>query len=237
MNLSNFDWNNKYSLFIDYLYSLQDLKYQTFHSKLLKDDNVNLIGIRVPILKEIAKEIAKGDYPSFIKNNTHKTYEENMIHGLVIGYVKEPFKDVLVLLDNFIPYNDNWAVNDTVCANMKVFKKNLDEGYQYILKLITSNETWKIRFGLVLLLDFYINETYLNDIFRICDNIKNKDYYVQMAVAWLISICFIKYQTDTYNYLLNNKLDTFTFNKTISKICDSYRVEKDIKVELKKIRR
>lgn len=236
MNLSSFDWNNNYSSFIDYLYSLQDLKYRSFHSKLLKDDNVNLIGIRVPILKDIAKEIAKGDYLSFIKNNTHKTYEENMIHGLVIGYVKKPFKDVLVLLDNFIPYNDNWAVNDTVCANMKVFKKNLDEGYQYILKLITSNETWKIRFGLVLLLDFYINETYLNDIFRICDNIKNKDYYVQMAVAWLISICFIKYQTDTYNYLLNNKLDTFTFNKTISKICDSYRVDKNVKEELRKFK-
>jgi len=237
MNLSNFDFDKDYNIFINFLYSLKDEKYKEFHFKLLKDKNINLIGIRVPILKKIAKEIAKKDYKSFIKNNTCSTYEEIMIYGLVIGYLKIPFKDVLDLLNDFISYNNNWAINDTVCANLKCFNNNLEEGYIYINKLLKSNNEWKIRFGLVLLLDFYINDKYIDDILKICNNINNDSYYVKMANAWLISICFIKYKDKTYKFLLNNNLDNFTFNKTISKICDSYRVNKMVKEELKLLRR
>lgn len=235
MNLNNINWNKDYNKFIEYLYSLQDKKYLEFHSKLVKDKN--LIGIRTPILKEIAKSIANTDYESFIKSNTHKTYEEDMLQGLAIGYLKVPFKDVKRYISTFIPFNDNWAVNDTVCANLKIFKKNREEGYEYILKLINSKNDWNIRFGLVLLLDYYVNDNYIERLFKIIDNINSNEYYVKMANAWLISICFIKFPDITYKYLLNNNLDDFTYNKSISKICDSYRVDNNIKKKLKKIRR
>lgn len=236
MNFDNFDFKNNYNNFLEFLYSKRDTKYLEFHSKLLKD-KTNLIGIRVPILKEIAKKISKGDYLSFFQNNTHNTYEEKMIHGLVIGYLNISFKELLKELDLFIPYVDNWAINDVVCANLKAFKKYPKEGYTYIQKLLKDKNSWYIRFGLVLLLDFYINEDYIDNILDIANNIKSTDYYVQMANAWLISICFIKFEEKTYQFLLNNELDDFTFNKSISKICDSYRVEKLVKEELRKLRR
>ena len=237
MNLNNFDYKNNYNIFTNYLYSLQDKNYLEFHKGILNDDKANIIGIRIPILKKIAKEIAKSNYDDFIKYNKHNTYEEIMLHGLVIGYLKRPFKEILDYLNIFIPYNTNWAVNDTVCANLKIFKKNLDEGYKYINKLIKSNNAWNIRFGLVLLLDHYINNDYIDKILNISNNIKNDEYYVKMANAWLISFCYIKYPKETNKFLLNNKLDDLTFNKAISKICDSYRVDNDKKEILKKLKK
>ncbi|MBE6160058.1 MAG: DNA alkylation repair protein [Lactobacillales bacterium] len=235
MNLENINWNkDNYNEFINYLFTFEDLKYKEFHSKLILNDN--LIGIRTPILKEIAKKISKGDYKTFIKLNKHKFYEETIIHGLIIGYLTD-FNESLSLLDNFIPYVDNWAINDIVCANMKIFKKYQKIGFNKILKYIDSNNPFQIRIGIVLLLDFYINDKYIDKIFEIVDNIHNDNYYVRMANAWALSICYIKYKEKTYNYLLNNNLDKFTFNKTISKICDSKRVDIKDKEKLKKIRR
>lgn len=235
MNLENINWNkDNYKEFINYLFTLKDSKYKEFHSKLILQNNI--IGIRTPLLKEIAKKISKGDYKTFIKLNRHKYYEETIIHGLIIGYLND-FNKNLTLLDEFIPYVDNWAVNDIVCANMKILKKHQKEGFTKILNYIESNNPFHIRIGIVLLLDFYINDKYIDKIFKIIDNIKNDNYYVQMANAWLLSICYIKYKEKTYNYLLNNNLDKFTFNKTISKICDSKRVDIKDKEKLKKIRK
>lgn len=235
MNLENINWNkDNYNEFINYLFTLQDLKYKEFHRKLILSNN--LIGIRTPILKEIAKKISKGDYKTFIKLNKHEIYEEIIIHGLIIGYLSD-FNESLSLLDNFIPYVDNWAINDIVCANMKIFKKYQEIGFNKILNYIESNNPFQIRIGIVLLLNFYTNDKYIDKIFDIVDNIHNDNYYVRMANAWLLSICYIKYKEKTYNYLLNNDLDKFTFNKAISKICDSKRVDIKDKEKLKKIRR
>ena len=235
MNLENINWNkDNYNKFINYLFTFEDIKYKEFHSKLILSNN--LIGIRTPMLKEIAKKISKGDYKTFIKLNKHEIYEEIIIHGLIIGYLSD-FNESLSLLDNFIPYVDNWAINDIVCANMKIFKKYQEIGFNKILNYIDSNNPFQIRIGIVLLLDFYINDKYIDKIFDIVDNIKNDNYYVRMANAWLLSICYIKYKEKTYNYLLNNDLDKFTFNKAISKICDSKRVDVKDKEKLKKIRK
>ena len=164
MNLENTNWNkDNYNEFINYLFTFEDLKYKEFHSKLILSNN--LIGIRTPILKEIAKKISKGDYKTFIKLNKHEIYEEIIIHGLIIGYLSV-FNESLSLLDNFIPYVDNWAINDIVCANMKIFKKYQEKGFDKILNYIESNNPFQIRIGIVLLLDFYINDKYIDKIFR-----------------------------------------------------------------------
>lgn len=236
MNLNRKTWNEKdYQEFINYLQSLGDTKYLSFHQKLL-NDNLNLIGIRTPILKNIAKEIVKGNYQEFLKINKHNFYEEIVIHGLIIGYLKIPFKDVLHLLDNFLKYNTNWAINDIVCANLKIFKTNLNEGYNYVLKLINSNRPFDKRFGLVLLLDFYINDEYIDKILEIV-KIYDEDYYVKMAISWLISICYIKYPHKTKPLFENKQLNIWIHNKAIQKIIESYRINQNEKNELKKLKR
>jgi 3-methyladenine DNA glycosylase AlkD len=221
--------NKEYQKILNFLKKEADLEYRNFHKKLLKNDKINVLGVRTPILKKIAKEISKGDYKSFIKLNSHNTYEETVIHGLILGYIKVSEEELFKLIDEFLCFNNNWAVNDITCANLKAFKKI---SFDKVLKYINSDNPWIIRFGLVLILDYYINEENIDKIFILCDNISG-DYYVKMANAWLISICYIKFPNKTFKFLKSCKLDKFTFNKTISKICDSYRVTEEKKNKLK----
>ena len=236
MTLENIIWNkDTYQEFINYLYSLEDIKYKNFHSNLILDNN--LIGIRTPLLKDIAKKISKSDYNEFIKLNRHTTYEETIIYGLIIGNLNADFNTIKLYLNAFIPYINNWAINDIVCANLKIFKKYPDEGFIFINECLNSNNCWSIRFGLVLLINYYINDDYINKVLGISNSINNDNYYVKMANAWLISICYIKYPKITHRFLLNNNLDTFTFNKAISKICDSRRIDNQTKNILKALRK
>ena len=225
---------NNYTKLMQYLYTIQDEKYRLFQQKLIKNDQITIIGVRTPELKKIAKEISKGNYLNFIQNNSHETFEETVLHGLVLGFIKIKEDELLKLIDDFIPYINNWATNDLTVSNLKAFKK-ID--ISQLKKYLKSPNPWEIRFGLTLLLSYYIKEENLTFIFTICDKIESDHYYVNMAKAWLLSICFIKFPEITYNYLTTCQLDKFTFNKTISKICDSYRVSQEYKEMVKKLRK
>lgn len=222
----------KYEEFLKTLYSLQDLKYKQFHSKLIMSDK--LIGVKTPELKKIAKVIAKSNYLEFFKENRHELYEENLVHGLILGYLKLDYEKLKPLVNEFIPYIDNWAVCDMTVANLKVYKKNKtkDIVFNDIKKYITDDSIWINRFGYVLLLNYYIEEEYISEIFKLCKNYKN-EYYVKIAIAWLISMCYIKFSDRTLAFLKKNKLDTWTHNKAIQKIIESTRVS----IEDKKILR
>ena len=132
------------------------------------------------------------------------------------------------LLDDFLKYIDNWATCDIVCSNTKKLKK-----INNIQKYINSNNPWIIRFGLVTLLNYFIEKDNLSYIFNICTKINIDHYYVKMAISWLLSCCYIKYPKETFFFLKKRKLDKFTHNKTISKICDSKKVDNDCKKNIK----
>lgn len=226
MDLDNIIWDEQtYKKFIDYLFSIKDELYSKFHSKLLKNDKIKVIGIRTPILKKVAKKIVKTNYLDFIKLNKHEFYEETLLHGLVITYLKMDFKDNVKLFEDYIKYINNWASCDIVVANYKLFKNNLDLGFKHITKYLKSKNTWINRVGIVMLLDYYINDKFIDKVLDIANNIKSDDYYVKMANAWLISICLIKYYDKTYNFLLNNNLDDWTHNKAIQKCIESDRIK------------
>lgn len=227
---------NSYDEFIEYLYSFQDLKYRDFHKKLILTDN--LIGVRTPDLKRIAKSIARSDYKTFFKLNKHELYEENIIHGLVLGYLKLDFDNLRPFIEEFLPFIDNWAVCDITAANLDIFKKSKtkDICFNEIKKYISDNNPWINRFGYVLLLDYFIEEDYIDEIFKLCENYKD-EYYVKMAIAWLISTCYIKYKGRTLTFLKNNKLDDWTYNKAIQKIIESTRISKEDKRVLRGMKR
>ena len=223
-----------YKDFINELYNLQDLEYKNFHSKLILSDK--LIGVRTKELKRMAKTIARSNYKEFFKQNNHKLYEENIVHGLILGYLKLDFNDLNPLIDDFIPYIDNWAVCDLTVSNLKIFSKNKDIGFIEIKKYLKDNNPLINRFGYVLLLNYYIDDKYIDKIFKLCSNYKD-EYYVKMAIAWLVSMCFIKYKNKTLKFLNNNKLDDWTYNKSIQKIIESNRVSNEDKNMLRRLKR
>lgn len=233
MNLETCIWNKTtYSEFQNYLFSLQDIPYQKFHGRLIQNENM-LIGVRTPILKEIAKAISQNNPASFLEVVKHETYEEKMIHGLLLGYLKVDFEKLLKLLDSFIPEIDNWAINDITCANLKIWKKHLSDGYSVILNYLENQNPWMVRFGVVILLDYYINDAYIDSILELVTKIHHQNYYVKMSVAWLISVCYVHYPTKTMQLLKCQVLDSFTQNRAIQKIIESKRVSNEEKEALR----
>ena len=225
-----------YDEFMKELFSLQDLKFKDFNSKII-DDN-NMIGVRTPHLKRIAKVIARGDFNTFFKENRHEYFEEKLVHGLILGYLKLDFNELKPYIDEFLPYIDNWAICDMTAANLKVFKRNKTKQicFKEIKEYIKNDNPWINRFGYILLLDYYIEEEYINEIFDLCKEYKDH-YYVKMAIAWLISACYVKQKGRTLTFLKDNELDDWTYNKAIQKIIESKRVGEDEKKFLRGMKR
>lgn len=215
------------------LFEKQDLKYKEFHGKLCPNLD-KIIGVRVPELKKIAKQIAKTDYKNYLKNAQDEYYEELLLQGLVIGYSKTTLEEKLKYLEKFVPKINSWAVCDVTCGTLTIAQKYEKEVWEFLQQYIKSKKEYEIRFALVMYLDYYLKEEYIDKILEQINNITSKDYYVQMAIAWLVSIAYIKQKEKTEKFLKNNKLDKFTQNKSISKICESYRITPEEKERVKK---
>ena len=212
MILNRSNWNKSdYQKFVDYLFSFEDLEYKNFNSKLVLKNN--LIGIRVPILKKIAKELAKGNYKEFISIMNHNYHEEVLIHGLILGYIKDPMN----YFDDYIKYMNDWQSCDITISNMKYFKYNQD--INYIKKYLYH------RVGYVILLTYYIKDEYIDELYNIVDNYNSDSYYVKMAVAWLLSYLIIYDKNRAVKYLKKSKLDDFTYNKGIQKAIESKKIK------------
>lgn len=217
----------------------QDLVYKQFHQKLCPTTTKEIIGVRIPILRNYAKDLLKQyDAQMLLDNIDNEYYEEIMLQGMVIGLSKEKdFHTCVKQIEKFIPKIDNWAICDTFCAGLKITKKHKQEMWEFIRKYVKSQEEFEIRFGIVMILDYYVESEYLQDIFKIFNNIKIDKYYVQMAVAWAISICLIKYYDKAKMYLKTADLDNFTYNKAIQKAMESFRVTEEQKEELREMKR
>ena len=210
----------------------------------------NILGVRVPILRDYAKKLAKEyeihDLLTYIDN---EYYEEIMLQGMLIGLENDKdknkvknkdirnIKHILKDIEEFVPKIDNWAVCDGFCTGLKITKKHKKEMWDFLQKYVTSDKEFEIRFGIVMILDYYITEEYLEKDFSIFDDIKSDQYYVQMAVAWAISICLIKFYDKTIKYLKHAKIDKFTYNKALQKTIESYRISDEQKAELRKIKK
>lgn len=220
----------------DILFQCSDVEYKKFHSSLCPNIN-DIIGVRLPKLREIAKLVAKDNPINFLEEYKCEFYEEKMVYGLVIGYMKADFSTRLKYLDIFVPMIDNWAICDCCASTYKFTNKNLDEMYQYLQKYITSENEFEVRFACIMLMDYFLNDKYIDRLFEIYNNIKLDKYYVKMAIAWAISVAFVKYEEKTREFLQNNALDKFTFNKSLQKIIESNRVSKEVKDEMRKMKR
>ena len=218
------------------LFAMQDLKYKKFHGSLCPDMD-NIIGVRIPKLREYAKELYKSNNLKDIKIED-KYYEELVIQGMLIGFqTKEPIEEIIKQVEKFIPKINSWAVCDTFCAGLKITKKYQTEMFKVIKEYLKSTQEYQVRFAIVMLLNYYINDQYIDQVLQILDNVKLDKYYVQMANAWAISICLIKYYNKTLDFLNTTKIDDFTYNKGIQKAIESYRITNEQKEYLRTLKR
>ena len=217
------------------LFELADLKYKKFHSSLCPN-NDNIIGVRVPILRSLAKEIAKDDFRKFIKENKNEYYEEILLEGLIIGYAKMDITERLKYVSKFVPKIDNWGVCDCSCSSFKFAKKNQEEVWKFLQKYIKSDKEFEVRFAIIMMMNYYLNDDYFDKVISTLNKIEQNDYYVKMAIAWTLQVAYVKNKEKTVKFLKNNNLDKFTFNKAIQKMLESNRISKEEKDCLRKMK-
>ena len=209
-----------------------DKKYQKFSASLIPNIN-NVLGVRLPVLRKLAKELyVSGNYNDFMTSSTIYM-EENMLKGMIIGLLEKPASEVFLYVNDFISEIDNWSVCDSFCCGLKITSENLDFVWAFLQPYFKSEKEFEIRFAYVMLLNYFLQDEYIDNVFILIDEFRDDRYYSQMAVAWLVSACYVKYPKKTEKYLKKSKLNIWTFNKSIQKICESLKVDKKTKESLK----
>lgn len=212
--------------------SLSEQSYKEFNQKLIPT-KTHTLGVRLPLLRKIAKDIVKNeDIYEFLNSDKRNIYELLMLEGLVISYLKEPFTQLLPYIEAYLQKVDNWALIDSPFMGFKTIEKEKNQVLDIVKLWLKSKEEFKKRAGLVILLAFYVQEENLNLLFDLLQEVDNSEYYVYMANAWLISVCMAKFPKQSIEFFKNNTLDKKTHNKAIQKSKESFRVSKEDKTIL-----
>ena len=196
----------------------------------------NYYGVRLPELRKIAKIIIKEKKYDYFKEK-HTSFEELTIHAYAIGYLKEDINTCLKYLKDFIPLVDNWSVNDSLCQNMKFARKYPKEVFEFLKNMKDSNNEWEIRIVAVTLLSHFLNDEYIDEVIVILDNLKRPSYMAKMGIAWAFATIMAKYEEKMFKYLEKSSLDDWTYNKTLSKMKESFRVSDKAKDKIKLMKR
>lgn len=220
------------------LFALQDETYRKFHAKLIPEiEFERIIGVRTPALRRYAKEIAQEEYiEEFLEELPHRYYEENNLHGTLLTLRYRELNEFLEKLEIFLPYIDNWATCDLMSP--KIFKKDLPRIYEEVKKWLKSSRTYTVRFGVVTLLGFFLDDAFQPEMLRLVADVRSEEYYVRMAVAWYFSIALVKQYETAVSYFTRPQpvLDHWTHNKALQKAVESRRISDETKAYLRTLK-
>ena len=195
----------------------------------------NVLGIRILDIRKLAKQLAaEVNWKENIAHLNHYYMEERILHGMIIGYVKNmTLEDRLSEIEKFLPLINSWSVCDTFCSTLKLADQYQSEVWNFILPHFHSDKEYTVRFAIVMALSYYVNSEYVDKVLSCLNDIHHDAYYVKMAIAWAVSVCYVKYPVETEIFFKNNLLDDFTQNKALQKIRESFRVSSSEKERLK----
>ncbi len=216
-----------------------DASFQAFHARLVPTvPRETILGVRTPILRKIAKQLIQNSTWQEFLETTPQSYEERMLQAVLLGCAPLTWSERLERLERQITTLDNWAICDTLAAGLKATRSHLSEMWLYLEPFLTDKPIYHRRFAVVMLIDYYVTPTHVDSVLeRLAAVPTCSDYYVQMAVAWAVSICFIHFPQRTTLWLKQDHLDTFTYRQSLQKILDSYRVDAATKTQIRAMKR
>lgn len=218
------------------LIDVAEENYRVFAAKLIPGSD-NLLGVRLPVLRKIAKRIAQADYDGYLSLVDLSYFEELMLQGMVIGYIKRPWSERVPYIKQFIPKINNWSICDSFCSGLTFKAEEKEAVWQFLQPYLTSDEPYAARFAIVMLLCYFVDDHYAQQALTRFEQVKQDDYYVKMAIAWAISIYFRDLPSITMPYLKQNQLDDWTFNKALQKITESLKVDSKTKAIIRAMKR
>ena len=214
------------------LFDMQDIEFKKFQCKLIPGVNSDtVIGVRTPLLRKLAKEIFKSDdYEEFIRDLPHEYYEEVNLHGMIICMVSD-YDEAIHEVNKLLPYVDNWATCDLLSCK-KAFKDNLDKLETDVKRWISSGDTYTVRFGIGVLLEFYLDDAFDLKYLEWVARVESDEYYIRMMKAWYFATALAKQYDEAIPYIENHRLEKWVHRKTIQKAKESFRVSDDAKAYL-----
>ena len=231
------------------LLSMAEPKYRDFSAKLLPEGE-NLLGIRLPKLRKYSKQIWKSYGRMYLDTNLPQDefMEEILLRGMVIGNLKAEsdiqLAEIFDYIRGYVPKIANWSTCDSFCAGLKITKQYPGQMWDFLQEYLTAEQEFAIRFGIVMIINYYINEEYFDRLFPIFNEIgaRRHAYYVEMALAWAISICYVHMPKKTERYLKDMRskpevLDDFTYRMALQKIVESRCVSSEEKVMIRGMKR
>lgn len=220
-----------------------------------------VLGVRLPALRKLARKLARENWRlawETLSRNQTESFEEIMLRGFLIGCVRvwKPCADLpereekgkpdqetvsleelFALTAGFVPLIDNWSLCDSFCASLKFAREYPEQTWEFLKAFLRSEEEFAVRFGLVMILNYFITDAYADRLFPVFDAVRHEGYYVKMANAWAISICYVRYPVRTEAYLKQNRLDDFTFQKALQKIVESRCISEETGERIRGLRR
>jgi len=217
------------------LFELADLKYKDFSSKLTPTvDPEAVIGVRTPELRKLAKELARTPQAEeFLNFLPHRYFEENNLHGFLIETIRD-YDAAINAVEAFLPYIDNWATCDLMSP--KVFKKHLPELYERIKTWLKSDRTYTVRFGIEMLMSFYLDNAFQPEMLNLVAEIRSEEYYVNMMIAWYFATALAKQPDAAMPFIVERRLEKWTHNKAIQKAIESFRISNEAKTYLRTLK-
>ncbi|MBR2545340.1 MAG: DNA alkylation repair protein [Erysipelotrichaceae bacterium] len=221
----------------EYLEANSQQKYRQFTGSLNPGSRYPVMGVRVPLLRELAKKLAKEYGVNAVDMLSDDSQEEVLLQGFVIAYSKMPLAEKKPYIDNYLAKCDNWSLIDSFVSTFHFNRKDEALMWRYLGEYRKSKQTFTVRFVLVMMLNRYLKDEYINDILEYCSNIDSEEYYIEMAQAWLLATAAINYFYDVELILKDGKLNMFTHNRTIQKAVESFRISVENKERLRALRR
>lgn len=212
-----------------------DESYRKFNESLIPG-TYGTYGVRVPVLRRLAKEIRKGDWRGFLVAAQNTTHEERMLQGLVITGAQCSLEEKLCLLRDFLPKIDNWAICDIVSGDCKWNERELEPVWNFLAPYLHSDHPFAVRFAVVQLMQYFWRDAWIDRALSAYQSVQHEDYYVRMALAWGLSTFFVKQREKTLPLLMHHCFPAPVHNKAIQKCCESLRVSDADKADLRALK-
>ena len=189
----------------DFLAAHADARYAAFVTSLMPGARP-VVGVRLPVLRALAKEIAKGDWRTYLEEAVDDTFEEVMLQGYVTGAARMPFEEQMERMAAYVCKINDWALCDSPCSGFKFVRKHREEVWAFLQPYLYSGEVFSQRFAVVMLLAHFVTDDFIDRVLEACAAVRPSGYYASMAVAWAVSVCFAKYPEKNIEALLRTHI-------------------------------
>ena len=203
------------------LLQMAEPAYAHFSSALLPGVD-NLLGVRLPVLRQMAKKLAKQQDYGFLAAET-QYFEETMLQGMVIGYLQVTWKERQQLVKDFIPKINNWSVCDSFCSGLKFSEEQKETVWRFLMPYTQSSSEYEVRFAVVMMLHYFMDKVYLPQVLAVLQTIRHDGIYAKMAVSWALCECFVHEPERTCSVLRDPEADRTIIRKAVQKITESKR--------------